>query len=87
MIYPQTIWEKNHLVRKPKKPITNAFAYKPEKVVKAVNFQTGSEKSPKKDNKYKALLPGKRISKNGKVYYEYRANRSDINGKRKNFSN
>lgn len=26
----------------------------------------------------KALRPGKRISKNGKVYYEYRKNRSDL---------
>jgi len=35
----------------------------------------------KSDLKRKALPPGKRISKNGKVYYEYRANRTDIKGK------
>lgn len=29
------------------------------------------------DSQRKALLPGKRISKNGKVYWETRANRSD----------
>jgi len=29
------------------------------------------------DLKYRALKPGKRISKNGKVYWEYRTNRSD----------
>ncbi len=32
------------------------------------------------DSKRKALLPGKRISKNGKVYWETRANRSDSRG-------
>ena len=30
------------------------------------------------DKKRDALLSGKRISKNGKVYYEYRKNRSDL---------
>lgn len=84
--YPKTMWEKNHLVRKPKKPITNAFAYNPQKVIKAVKFQTGQDKSIIKDNRYKALAPGKRISKNGKIYWETRANRSDINGKLKNFN-
>jgi len=33
------------------------------------------------DAKRKALLPGKRISKNGKVYWETRANRTDAKGK------
>lgn len=32
------------------------------------------------DEKRKALLVGKRISKNGKTYYEYRANRGDLKG-------
>jgi hypothetical protein len=31
---------------------------------------------------YKSKKPGKRISKQGKVYYEYRRNRSDMPGKR-----
>jgi len=30
------------------------------------------------DLRFKALPPGKRISKTGKVYYERRTNRSDI---------
>jgi len=30
------------------------------------------------DKRRKALKPGKRISKNGKVYYESRKNRSDL---------
>ena len=34
------------------------------------------------DDKRKALLPGKRISKTGNVYWETRKNRSDEKGKR-----
>lgn len=34
------------------------------------------------DFKRTALLPGKRISKNGKIYYEKRKNRSDLKGKK-----
>ncbi len=34
------------------------------------------------DAKRKALLPGKRISKTGKTYWETRANRSDAKGKK-----
>jgi len=33
------------------------------------------------DIRHQALKPGKRLSKNGNVYYEYRANRSDKNPK------
>ena len=33
------------------------------------------------DSKRKALLPGKRISKTGNIYYENRASRSDVKGK------
>lgn len=36
-------------------------------------------RSKKADSKLKALHPGKRISKNRKVYYETRVNRSDKN--------
>ncbi|HJX50994.1 MAG TPA: hypothetical protein VJ438_06035 [Candidatus Nanoarchaeia archaeon] len=32
------------------------------------------------DKKRKALMPGKKISKTGKVYYEYRKNRIDLKG-------
>jgi hypothetical protein len=32
------------------------------------------------DSKRKALLVGKRISKAGKIYYEYRKNRGDLRG-------
>lgn len=34
-----------------------------------------------RDKKRNALLPGKRISKSGKIYYEKRRNRSDLLGK------
>lgn len=40
--------------------------------------QTAKQKTDKSiDSKRKALMPGKRISKTGKVYWETRANRSD----------
>lgn len=35
-----------------------------------------------KDKLLAALTPGKRVSKNGNVYYEYRKNRSDRRGGR-----
>jgi hypothetical protein len=46
------------------------------------NPQTGTVKDRTRDRARKAKLPGKRISKNGKVYYEYRKNRSDAMGRR-----
>lgn len=39
--------------------------------------QTGTRKSLKRDAGRMAKLPGKRISKTGKVYWETRKNRSD----------
>jgi len=44
--------------------------------------QTGKLISVERDIKRKALPPGYRVSKNGKVYYESRINRSDLAGKR-----
>jgi len=42
-------------------------------------YQKGNlSKNLVKDLKFMALPPGKRISKEGNVYYEYRPNRSDI---------
>lgn len=41
-------------------------------------YAKGSTSNPEADKKRKALKPGKRISRNGKVYYESRRNRSDI---------
>lgn len=52
-------------------------------------YQTGTRgrthKELKQDSKFKAKLPGKRLSASGNVYYERRANRSDTPGERKNF--
>ncbi len=43
--------------------------------------QTAKTKTDKSiDSKRKALAPGKRVSKTGKVYWETRANRSDARG-------
>ena len=49
------------------------------KVIKASKRQTGNS-NLKKDKKRIALKPGKRVSKSGKTYFEYRANRSDKKG-------
>ena len=44
--------------------------------------QVGKAKSLLRDAGRKALLPGKRISKTGNVYWETRGNRSDAAGKK-----
>jgi hypothetical protein len=45
-------------------------------------YASGSKSNKKADAKRKALKPGKRLSRTGKVYYEYRKNRSDVRGKK-----
>lgn len=50
------------------------------KVVYSKKKQTGKRISLEADKKRKALPPGKRISKNGKIYYESRKNRTDVRG-------
>lgn len=49
--------------------------------VKVLN-QSGKWIDKIRDSGRKAMLPGKRISKNGKVYWETRKNRSDAPLKR-----
>ena len=44
--------------------------------------QTGTRKSVKADKRTKALLPGKKRAKSGKIYTETRKNRTDRIGKR-----
>lgn len=44
--------------------------------------QTGKRPDLLRDKVRRALPPGKRISRNGKVYWETRKNRSDKLGKR-----
>lgn len=52
------------------------------KTIKRAKYQTSSrrmtEKGLEQDAKIKALKPGKRKSRRGKIYYEYRRNRSDL---------
>ena len=79
----ETDWEKENLKKKALKPISNVFAYDPKRVVKEVKFQSGFSKNFLRDEKIKALAPGKRISKTGKIYYEYREGHSDLNGRLK----
>jgi len=47
------------------------------RTTKSKRRQTGRS-NKRKDRKRKAMKPGKRLSKNKKVYYEYRRNRSDL---------
>lgn len=43
----------------------------------SITKQGGEHKDVLRDASVKALLPGKRISKTGKLYWETRRNRSD----------
>lgn len=52
-----------------------------KKVVLKVMEQTGYTEHLKRDLGRGAILPGKRISKTGKIYWETRQNRSDQPGK------
>ena len=54
---------------------------KKPKIIEISNHQTGKRKSIKADRRIKALPPGKRQSKDGNIYYEYRRNRTDKKGK------
>jgi len=51
------------------------------RVIKVVNYQTGSSFIPR-DKLYRALPPGKRRSRSGRIYWETRRNRSDKPGKK-----
>ena len=51
------------------------------RVIKVVNYQTGSSFIPR-DKLYRALPPGKRRSRSGRIYWETRKNRSDKPGKK-----
>lgn len=56
---------------------------KPHKsvVLAVTSRQKGRSKNPQRDRMWRALPPGKRLGPSGKVYYEYRANRSDVDPK------
>jgi len=51
--------------------------------LKAVQRMRNTTRSVQKDRYFQALPPGKRITKSGSVYYEYRSNRSDASQKLK----
>ena len=55
--------------------------YNNQEVVKVLD-QSGKVVDALRDYSRKALMPGKRISKTGKIYWETRASRSDIPGGR-----
>ena len=57
-----------------------ALGFKDQSKSLTVRPQTGKSIVPI-DIKRKALAPGKRMSSSGKIYYEYRKNRSDQVGK------
>ena len=58
----------------------NAVGFRSKrKNLKYKPYQTGTTNNSI-DNSRKALLSGKRISKSGNIYYEYRKNRSDKKG-------
>ncbi len=50
-------------------------------VLKASTRQTGRSHT-ERDKALPAMQPGKRRSASGKIYYEYRKNRSDLRGKK-----
>ncbi|MCS7231797.1 MAG: hypothetical protein RMJ67_06640 [Elusimicrobiota bacterium] len=64
--------QKKKKTKKLKKPIILLFVKK----------QTGKSKK-KVDKRYKALKPGKRMSKYGNIYHEHRRNRSDLDMRKK----
>lgn len=70
------------VAKKIKKTVKKAKTPKVPRTIKRVKYL--NESSTKSiDKKVKALPPGKRISKSKKTYYEYRANRADLNAKKK----
>lgn len=68
--------------KKIKKVVKKAKAEKLPRTIKRVKYLNGST-TKSVDKKVKALPAGKRISKSKKTYYEYRANRADLNAKKK----
>ena len=63
----------------------HAFNLSPEeygKVVKVLKHQTGKT-NLKIDKTRRAMQPGKRISRTGKIYFESRRNRSDLSYSKK----
>lgn len=51
-------------------------------VVRKVDYQNETSNKAR-DSLFEAMRSGKRISASGKTYYEYRANRTDLNPKKR----
>lgn len=51
-------------------------------IIRGFPYQTGKRKDIFADAARGALEPGKRMSRNGRIYWETRVNRSDLKGKR-----
>ncbi len=71
-----------NLFEKEYKKEKSALGFKSlKKSLKRRNTQTGTS-NIKRDKVRKAMPPGKRRSKSGKIYYEARKNRSDLFGEK-----
>jgi hypothetical protein len=77
--YERTVPKKKSTTKK-KSGQTKIGAYG-RRVLKARSTQTGTS-STARDKKRRAMQPGKRRSASGRIYYEYRKNRSDLRGSR-----
>ena len=67
-------------VKRPHRP--KHYKHKNLKEHRKQTLRTGKPFSHKRDAERKARRPGYRRSKNGKIYYEARRNRSDRSGSR-----
>jgi hypothetical protein len=71
-------------LKEPRNPNVGYITHKKDgsvatgQTVEVYNYQTGTS-IEEIDQPRAALRPGRRISRNGNVYYELRKNRSDIN--------
>jgi len=72
-------WERGRGAKRKGNPRYKPMMRKGKKVyvLRDSKHQTGKIKNVKQDKRLKALHSGKRKSKSGKIYYEYRKNRSD----------
>jgi len=76
------VYRRKNLIGKTKSLKKAKLIDKLPAVLSIVKKQKKVKGNRKADKKRQALPPGKRISKNGKIYYEYRSNRSDLNKKK-----
>ena len=53
---------------------------------KKPNYRQTGRSVTSRDNQRKSLLPGRRVSRDGSIYYERRKNRSDTPSERKWFA-